>query len=181
VPYVSVTYSAGGCDAQLAEPRQLPRCCLGVRARHAVANGLARHYSPAFLPHVSDADAVLACIQIHITCVVVAIPAEADLSVKLHTCPVFMRALQQLLVCVDRACRPALVLFIDAGITVLLCAGAVSLACSVGQLSPLKSPSLIIAIIKVDYDGVATAAADEMATGTHHVQRNIEPHPQCRV
>ncbi len=133
------------------------------------------------VPHASDADAVLACIQIHITCVVAAIPAEADLSVKLHTCLVFMRALQQLLVCIERACRPALVLFIEAGITVLLCAGALSLACSVGQLSPLKSPSLTIAIIKVDYDGVATAAADEMATGTHHVQRNIEPHPQCRV
>ena len=61
--------------------------------------------SPAVLPSASDADAVLACIQSHITRVEVALPAEADLSVELHTCLVFMRALQQLHVCA-RACLP---------------------------------------------------------------------------
>jgi len=55
--------------------------------------------SPAVLPSASDADAVLASIQSHITRVEVALPAEADLSVELHTCLVFMRALQQLRVC----------------------------------------------------------------------------------
>jgi hypothetical protein len=34
--------------------------------------------SPAVLPSASDADAVLACIQSHITRVEVALPAEAD-------------------------------------------------------------------------------------------------------
>ena len=61
--------------------------------------------SPAVPPHASDADAVLACIQSHITRVEVALPAEADLSVELHTCLVFMRALQQLRVCAS-ACFP---------------------------------------------------------------------------
>lgn len=61
--------------------------------------------SPAVLPSASDADAVMACIQSDIMRVEMALPAEADLSVELHTCLVFMHALQQLRVCA-RACLP---------------------------------------------------------------------------
>jgi hypothetical protein len=61
--------------------------------------------SPAVLPHVADADAALACIQSHITCVETALCAEVELSVELHACLVFMRALEQLRVCA-RSCLP---------------------------------------------------------------------------
>lgn len=61
--------------------------------------------SPAVLPHASDADAALACIRGHMTCVESALVADVELSVELHACLVFMRALEQLRVCA-RSCLP---------------------------------------------------------------------------
>lgn len=52
--------------------------------------------TPAVLPHTSDADAALDCIQSHFACVESALCAEVELSVELHACLVFMRALRQL-------------------------------------------------------------------------------------
>ncbi len=52
--------------------------------------------SPVVLPHTTNADPALACIQSHFASVESALCAEVELSVEQHACLVFMRALKQL-------------------------------------------------------------------------------------